>query len=60
MTRWRHYPADTLRNNITSKWRHFDVTTENDFDVITTLLLRHVFGGHSSVKQEQYFITVTQ
>ena len=41
-------PADTLRNNdvvITSKRTHFDVFTTKWrlFDVITTLLLRHVY-----------------
>ena len=44
-------PADTLRNNdvgIMSKRRHFDVITSNwRFDVITTLLLRHVLSGIS-------------
>ena len=45
-----HSPADTLRNNnvvITSKRRHFDVTMSkwHRFNVITTLLLRQVFGG---------------
>ena len=43
-------PADTLRNDsvvIMSKPRHFDVITSKwrRVDVITTLLLRHVFSG---------------
>ena len=45
-------PVDTLRNNdvvITPKRRHFDVITSKwRFDVITTLLLRQVFGGNIS------------
>ena len=46
----RSHPADTLRNNdvfITSKRCHFGVITSKwrRFDVITTLLLRHVFSG---------------
>ena len=46
------FPADTSRNNdfaITSKRRHFGVFTSKwrCFDVITTLLLRHVFSGLS-------------
>ena len=51
-TAWRHHPADTLRNNdvvITSKRRHFDVITSKwRCDVITTLLLRQMFGGLES------------
>ena len=41
-------PANTLRNNnvvITSKRRHFVTSKWRRFDVITTLLLRHVFSG---------------
>ena len=43
-------PSDTLRNNnvgITSKRGHFDVITSKwrRFDVMATLLLRHVFSG---------------
>ena len=42
--------ANTLLNNdvvITPKRRHFDVFTSKwrRFDIITTLLLRHVFRG---------------
>ena len=58
---WRFYwqgfpyitenPAGTVRNNgvvITSKRRHFDVITSKWrlFYVMTTLSLRHVFGGN--------------
>ena len=45
------YPADILRKSdvfIKSKRRHFDEITTKwcSFDVITTLLLRHVFSGY--------------
>ena len=46
------YPADTLRNNdvVITPERHFDVITSKwrRFEPITTLLLRHVFGGKLS------------
>ena len=57
-----HYPVDTLRTNdvvIRSRRRHIDVITSiwRRFDVITTLLLRHVFGvyfvGQSKQNQEK-------
>ena len=46
-------PADTLRNNdvvITSKRCHFDVIASKwrRFDVMPTLLLRHVFSGNNT------------
>ena len=51
----RNHPADTLRNNdvvITPKWRQFDVITAKcRFGDITTLSLRHVFGGHMETDQ---------
>ena len=45
------HPADTLRNNdvvFTPKRGYFDMITSKwrRFDVITTLLLRHVFGSN--------------
>ena len=62
-----YYPAGTLCNDgvvITLKRHHFDVMTSKwrRFDVTTTLLLHHIFGGYMCVVQviiEKLYIQFT-